>query len=220
MSDHSHKYLERAVTAEAALAEAQREIARLKDNAKLNEALRQGDEALLQLADCAPYLKDGETPAACIQRQRKDIDATLSLLAADRREIARLDAEAALWKARYDERHDAAESALAAQCQSIAALREWHEQQIKDYDESEAPPEYAHVHCVSLGKMDALGLLPAAPVGEKNTEPDDDDEKCHNCKKVLDNDAEWRMTDDDVTLCAECYEALFPSDAEPPREQA
>lgn len=37
---------------------------------------------------CAPYLKDGETPSECIERNRKDIDATLSLLAADRAALA------------------------------------------------------------------------------------------------------------------------------------
>lgn len=37
---------------------------------------------------CAPYLKDGETPSKCIERNRKDIDATLSLLAADRAALA------------------------------------------------------------------------------------------------------------------------------------
>lgn len=34
--------------------------------------------------DCDPYLKDGETPAECIARNRADIAALLSLLSAER----------------------------------------------------------------------------------------------------------------------------------------
>lgn len=45
-------------------------------------ALR-GDFALLEA--CAPaYLNDGETPAGCLERNRKDIDALLTLLAAEK----------------------------------------------------------------------------------------------------------------------------------------
>jgi hypothetical protein len=56
-------------------------------------ALR-GDFALLDA--CEPYLKDGETPAECIERNRKDIDAVLRLLAQEK------------------QRAEQAESALAA----------------------------------------------------------------------------------------------------------
>jgi len=33
---------------------------------------------------CFPYLKDGETPAECIERHRKDIDALMALLAKEK----------------------------------------------------------------------------------------------------------------------------------------
>ena len=43
--------------------------------------------AVLQqrLDACAPYLKDGETPAQCIARNRADVDLALRLLAAEKR---------------------------------------------------------------------------------------------------------------------------------------
>lgn len=37
-----------------------------------------------QLADCQPYLKDGETPAQCIERERRGTDALLTLLAREK----------------------------------------------------------------------------------------------------------------------------------------
>ena len=37
-------------------------------------------------ADCAPYLKDDEAPAECIERNRKDIDALMTVLAQRTRE--------------------------------------------------------------------------------------------------------------------------------------
>jgi hypothetical protein len=37
--------------------------------------------------DCAPFLKDDETPAECIERHRKDIDALLTVLAQAKRHI-------------------------------------------------------------------------------------------------------------------------------------
>ena len=36
------------------------------------------------IADCSPYLKDGETPAQCIERHRREVDAVLSLLVKER----------------------------------------------------------------------------------------------------------------------------------------
>lgn len=42
------------------------------------------------IAACAPFLKDGETPAACIARNRADTDAVLSLLAQEKATIANL----------------------------------------------------------------------------------------------------------------------------------
>ena len=42
------------------------------------------------LDDCQPYLKDGETPAECIERNRKDTDAVLSLLVREKQKSGRL----------------------------------------------------------------------------------------------------------------------------------
>lgn len=44
--------------------------------------LRRQDELL---AACEPYLKDGETPAERIQRERRDTNAALTLLAREKR---------------------------------------------------------------------------------------------------------------------------------------
>ena len=42
------------------------------------------------IADCDPYLKDGETPAECIQRNRDDTGAALKLLAKEKRKYEAL----------------------------------------------------------------------------------------------------------------------------------
>lgn len=39
--------------------------------------------------DCAPYLKEGESPAECIARNRKDADMLLGELAKERRLVER-----------------------------------------------------------------------------------------------------------------------------------
>lgn len=39
---------------------------------------------------CAPYLKEGETPAECLARNRRDIDVLMTLLAREKEEVARL----------------------------------------------------------------------------------------------------------------------------------
>jgi len=41
--------------------------------------------ALSKLAACEPYLKEDETPAECIERNRKDAQVTLTLLAREKR---------------------------------------------------------------------------------------------------------------------------------------
>ena len=42
---------------------------------------------------CAPFLKDDETPAECIRRNRKDVDGCLTLLIAEKRKNEALRAE-------------------------------------------------------------------------------------------------------------------------------
>ena len=37
------------------------------------------------LEDCQPFLKDGETPAECLARNRSDLDTALKLLAAEKK---------------------------------------------------------------------------------------------------------------------------------------
>jgi hypothetical protein len=48
---------------------------------------------------CEPYLKDGETPADGLARNRSDIDALLTLLATERRKVCDLEAEIASLRA-------------------------------------------------------------------------------------------------------------------------
>jgi len=47
------------------------------------------------LADCEQYLKDGETPAQRIERERRDTEAVLNLLIREKRKNERLRAEVA-----------------------------------------------------------------------------------------------------------------------------
>ena len=48
-------------------------------------------EALVEA--CAPFLKDGETPAECIRRNRKDVDGCLTMLIDEKRKNDALRAE-------------------------------------------------------------------------------------------------------------------------------
>jgi len=48
----------------------------------LADRLRAAEE---RLTECAEYLNDGETPAECIDRNRRDIDAVLGLLVVEKR---------------------------------------------------------------------------------------------------------------------------------------
>lgn len=71
----------------------------VEDYAALNEhsamvemVLRDERDELRALLDaCAPYLKEGETPAECIARNRRDVDIALSSLARDRARVAELE---------------------------------------------------------------------------------------------------------------------------------
>lgn len=45
------------------------------------------------LADCEPYLKEGETPAECIERNRQDAQQMMSYLADERKKCEKLDFE-------------------------------------------------------------------------------------------------------------------------------
>jgi hypothetical protein len=47
-------------------------------------------EPVAWIEACAPFLKEGETPAECIARNRADVDGCLSLLIAERRKAAAL----------------------------------------------------------------------------------------------------------------------------------
>jgi hypothetical protein len=56
-------------------------------------AIKAEGEALRKVAEleaCKPYLKDGETPAECIQRNRDDAGRALKLLAAEKNKIGRV----------------------------------------------------------------------------------------------------------------------------------
>ena len=48
-------------------------------NAEANRRLYKAME------DCQPFLKDGETPAECLARNRSDLDTALKLLAAEKK---------------------------------------------------------------------------------------------------------------------------------------
>lgn len=65
-------------------------------------------EALVEA--CAPFLKDDETPAECIVRNRRDVDGCLTMLIDERRKVESLrsrlaEAEALLREIREDARH-------------------------------------------------------------------------------------------------------------------
>lgn len=77
-------YGERIACLEGAIDEAEERIADLeKDKRSLAE--------LAEMArDCAPFLKEYETPAQCIERNRKDVDSVLTLLIDEKRKTERL----------------------------------------------------------------------------------------------------------------------------------
>ena len=52
----------------------------------------EGDARALRkmVADCEPYLKDGETPAQRIERERRDTEAVLTLLVREKQKTERL----------------------------------------------------------------------------------------------------------------------------------
>ena len=63
------------------------------------DALARSDQARQQLeTDLSPFLKDGETPAECVIRNRKDVDTALSLLVKEK--AARQEAEQRLSKSK------------------------------------------------------------------------------------------------------------------------
>jgi hypothetical protein len=58
------------------------------DNARLTAELA---EARREMEKCSQYLKEGETPAECIKRNREDTNSTLRMLADERRKVERLE---------------------------------------------------------------------------------------------------------------------------------
>lgn len=65
---------------------------------------------------CGPFLKDGETPAECIARNRRDVDGCLTMMIAERRKVeaiasrlaeaeARLVEERERWDAQHAKQH-------------------------------------------------------------------------------------------------------------------
>lgn len=88
---------------------------------------------------CSPFLKDGETPAECIARNRRDVDGCLTMLIEERRKVEALRAERDALRDRENARianeeaadaeWDAANSLIAALgwrlAEAEALLREW-----------------------------------------------------------------------------------------------
>ena len=87
------------------LNKAQQRIAELESQLAHKEELRQealgclknatsrADKLQAQLDECVDYLKDGETIAECIQRNRDDASSTLTLLAKEKRKSEELQAQ-------------------------------------------------------------------------------------------------------------------------------
>ena len=59
----------------------------------LKNATSRADKLQAQLDECVDYLKDGETIAECIQRNRDDASSTLTLLAKEKRKSEELQAQ-------------------------------------------------------------------------------------------------------------------------------
>ncbi len=95
-------------------------------------------EALVQA--CAPLLKDGETPAECIARNRQDTDTTLGLLASERRAVEALLAQGAAEQKAVDMALEALESDS-----SIAELQDAYEA-LRDAFYPIAPPQRRERH--------------------------------------------------------------------------
>ena len=88
-----------------------------------------------RLDECRPYLKDGETPAQCIKRNRADVDVALGLLAKEKQKAEsaapsagpdvqeRTDAEIA--RDEVIARAESAESSLSALREALKAEIAW-----------------------------------------------------------------------------------------------
>lgn len=74
---------------------------------------------------CSPFLKDGETPAECIARNRRDVDGCLTMLIEERRKVEALRAERDALRDRENARianEEAADAEWDAANSLIAAL--------------------------------------------------------------------------------------------------
>lgn len=76
------------VAAEKVLGEAPAEGVNPQPPSPAGSPTTEDDRALI--AACSPYLKDGETPAQCIARNRADIDSVLTLLAQAKQTVQHL----------------------------------------------------------------------------------------------------------------------------------
>lgn len=71
------------------------EIGQMSSEAKYWRAfgLHAEQERERLIVDCLPFMKDGETPAECIERNRRDVDVALSLLVNEKRKTEELESE-------------------------------------------------------------------------------------------------------------------------------
>jgi len=83
----------------------------------LKNATSRADKLQAQLDECVDYLKDGETIAECIQRNRDDASSTLTLLAKEKRKSEELQAQLA-------EQAEASEMVMDACLKAEAQLAE------------------------------------------------------------------------------------------------
>ena len=127
-------------------------------------------EAAKMLEACAPYLKDGETPAQRIERERKDGAAVLGLLAKEKRRVAELEADknglSEAWEC-----IDMLQAELSSGCLHVAELEAEVERLRKDaeyldwlelqYVEVRIPLRYGSKECFCSSPDDDDGeLLP------------------------------------------------------------
>ena len=66
---------------------------RLED--EVEELRKEAGSLRARLAECSPFLKDEETPAECIARNRRDVDGCLTMLVAEKRKTESLAARLA-----------------------------------------------------------------------------------------------------------------------------
>lgn len=112
--------------ADAEIERLQQRVAEMERDGLEVRRQRNDEQRLRQAAERASteYLKDGETAAECIERNRRDVVQSLGMLAAERKKVESLTAERDDWRAAYN-RVALAARAVTAELQKVGDATQW-----------------------------------------------------------------------------------------------